>query len=214
MHSWKIRPAHESPMNQSETIMIQDKTNVSQSVNDDVQWSAMQYVLGELSDEQSELFETAMADDLTLCEAVLAATQLTCGIALACKTPSTRPVIAGVTGIAEPVPLSRPAFAHFGVFAAAAALVLAVLSMMTLQPRQGDGEVVIVDDATADVLVLLLQDASAIDIQTEPEEWTVSDDIDSSLVAPEWLLTAVDLDAALASEDHHVIGPDDEAGVY
>lgn len=29
-----------------------------------------------------------------------------------------------------------------------------------------------------------------------------------------WMLTAVDLDAAVASDDHSVIGPDDEAGVY
>ena len=39
-------------------------------------------------------------------------------------------------------------------------------------------------------------------------------DVMRSMVAPEWLLTAVDLDAAAAAEDQHVIGPDDEAGVY
>ena len=202
-------------MKSNETNMVQDKTTASQPDNDDVQWSAMQYVLGELSGEQSELFEAAMADDVTLCEAVLAATQLTCGIALACKSqPSTQPVIAGVTMIAEPVPCSRPAYARFGVFAAASAMILAVLAMVTLQSGQNSGNFAVADDATADALALLLDDALANDMNPELEEWTVSDDSVSSLVAPEWLLTAVDLDAAAASEDHPGISPDDEAGVY
>jgi hypothetical protein len=202
-------------MNQVEANMKQDKTSAAQPDLDDVQWSTMRYVLGELPDDQTELFETAMADDLTLCEAVLAATQLTCGIALACTMrPSAQPVIADVAMRAEPVLFRRPAVARFGVFAAAVAMVLAVIAMSTLQPRQSGGELAVVDDATADALVLLLHDASANDMNTELEEWTVSDDSVSGLVAPEWLLTAVDLDAAAALEDHHGITTDDEAGVY
>ena len=197
--------------------MTQDKTNTSQPILDDAQWLAMQYVLGELSDEQTELFESAMAVDVALCEAVLSATQLTCGIALACESqPSTQPLIASATLIATPVPYRRPAFARFGVFAAAAALVLAVLAMVTLQMRQSGDDVAAVDDATADALALLLNDGEASDMNNDLDELTGSDDSVSSLVAPEWLLTAVDLDAAAASalEDHPAIGPDDEAGVY
>ncbi len=37
---------------------------------DDVQWLAMRYVLGELSDEQAETFEAAMSEDVALCEFV------------------------------------------------------------------------------------------------------------------------------------------------
>lgn len=195
--------------------MTQDKTTALQQDSDDVQWSAMQYVLGELSDEQTELFEAAMADDVTLCEAVLAATRLTCGIARACKSQaSNQLMIAGVTMIAEPVPCSRPAYARFGVFAAASAMILAVLAMVTLQSGQNSGNFAVADDATADALALLLDDALANDMNPELEEWTVSDDSVSSLVAPEWLLTAVDLDAAAAAEGHSGISPDDEAGVY
>ncbi len=196
--------------------MTQDKASVSQPDHGDVQWSAMQYVLGELSSEQAELFETAMADDVALCEAVIAATQLTCGIALACTIrPSTRPLIMVGAMVAEPVLLRRPAFACFGVFTAAVALILAVIAMVSQQrPRPGEVDFAAVDDATADALVLLLDDASAIDMNAELEEWSVSDDSVSSLVAPEWLLTAVDLDAAAAADDHHGIKTDDEAGVY
>ncbi len=196
--------------------MTQDKTNTSQSTLDDVQWSAMQYVLGELSDEQTALFESAMENDVALCEAVLAATQLTCGIALACESqPSAQPLIASVTLIAAPDSFRRPAFARFGVFAAAAALVLAVLAMVTFPTRQGPDDLAAVDDATADALAMLLNDAEASEMNTELDELSGSDDSVASLVAPEWLLTAVDLDAAAASsEDHPAIGPDDEAGVY
>ena len=195
--------------------MTQAKTNTSQPTLDDVQWSALQYVLGELSDEQTELFESAMENDVVLCEAVLAATQLTCGIALACESQSsTQPLIASVTLISAPDSFSRPAFARFGVFAAPAALVLAVLAMVTLPTRQGAGELASVDDATADALAMLLNDAEASEMETDLDELTGSDDSDASLVAPEWLLTAVDLDAAASSEDHPTIGPDNEAGVY
>ena len=201
--------------------MTQDKASVSQPDHGDVQWSAMQYVLGELSSEQAELFETAMADDVALCEAVIAATQLTCGIALACTIrPSTRPLIMVGAMVAEPVLLRRPAFACFGVFTAAVALILAVIAMVSQQrPRPGEVDFAAVDfaavdDATADALVLLLDDACAIDMTADLEEWSVSDDSVSSLVAPEWLLTAVDLDAAAAADDHHGIKTDDEAGVY
>jgi hypothetical protein len=87
--------------------------------------------------------------------------------------------------------------------------------MVTLQTRQGAGDLAAVDDATADALAMLLQDTEANDLNTDLDELTGGDDSVASLVAPEWLLTAVDLDAAATStEDHPAIGPDAEAGVY
>ena len=46
------------------------------SAFDDLQWQAMQYVLGELSDAEREAFESRLADDLTACEAVTSASRL------------------------------------------------------------------------------------------------------------------------------------------
>ena len=183
---------------------------------DDTQWLAMQYVLGELTQEESEQFESAMFEDVALCEAVVAATQLTAGIAMACglRPASSAPVVFArmPSSISEPI---RPAFARTIVVGAAITMALTVLEMVTLQnsPRSGASSAAI-DDAAADALAVLLRNETLNDSPNEFDEWNVPDDSISGLVAPEWLLTAVDLDASSESDDHPVVSPDDESGIY
>ena len=86
--------------------------------------------------------------------------------------------------------------------------------MVTMNNSPRRDEVTINDDATADALTMLLENASASDMNAEFDEWSVSDDSFSSLVAPEWLLTAVELDAAAGSEALPENGSDEESGVY
>ena len=102
--------------------------------------------------------------------------------------------------------------ATFGVFAATAALVLAAMAMIAMNHSLRTNAVVSTDDATADALARLLDDSSS-DVDAEFDEWSNSDDSVSSLAAPEWLLTAVDLDAA-AAEEHPENGSDNDTGVY
>ena len=70
------------------------------------------------------------------------------------------------------------------------------------------------DDATADMLAMLLHNSSSAEMSSEIDEISFPDDSVSSLVAPEWLLTAVDLDSAGGQDDIPVISPEDESGVY
>ncbi|MDA1230394.1 MAG: hypothetical protein O2856_06440 [Planctomycetota bacterium] len=192
-----------------------NKADAMQPLVDENDWLAMQYVSGELTDEQAESFELAMVNDVSLCEAVLLATRLTSGIVLACcAEQSSRPELVSVALSLTPMPRSRPRLALFGVFAATAAMVLVVIGMMTPQKIVAPGEVVSADDAAAEMLALLLHNASGGDMNVEFDELSVADDSVSSLVAPEWLLTAVDLDSAGTHGELPVIGPDDESGVY
>ncbi len=185
---------------------------------DDAQWLAMRYVLGELSDEQAESFEAAMADDVALCEAVLQATLLNSAVVLAYESQrSEMPVLVGATSEESTLSvraIDRSAFSRFGVFAATAAMVLAVMAMVMMQNSPPADALASDDEATADMLAMLLDNSLSSDMSGEFDEFSSPDDSISSLVAPEWLLTAVDLDSAVESEDIPLNRPEDESGVY
>jgi len=198
--------------------LISNNTDAVQPDADDAQWLAMRYVLGELSDEQAESFEAAMADDVALCEGVLQAILLNSAVALAFESQqSGRPALVGVTSDESSLPvvaINRSPFARFGVFAATAAMVLAVLAMVMLQNSPQAEVLSSDDDATADMLAMLLDNSSSSDLSGEFDEFSSADDSVSSLVAPEWLLTAVDLDSAGDQNDIPAIRPEEESGVY
>lgn len=198
--------------------MISNNSNAVQPDADDAQWLALRYVLGELSDEQAESFEAAMAEDTSLCEAVLQATLLNSAVALACKSQqSGMPALLHGTSDESTLPaiaIESSPFARFGVFAATAAMVLTALAMVMLQNSPQVEELASDDDATADMLVMLLHNSSSSDLSAEFDEFSSTDDSVSSLVAPEWLLTAVNLDSAGVQEDIPVNRSEDESGVY
>ena len=198
--------------------LISKHTDAMQPDGDDVQWLAMRYVLGELSDEQAETFEAAMSEDVALCEAVLQATLLNSAVALAYQSQhSVMPVKAEVAGDESILPFratDRSSFAPFGVFAATAAMVLAVMAMVWMQNSPQAEELASDDDATADMLAMLLHNSSSSDLSSDVDEFSSTDDSVASLVAPEWLLTAVDLDSASVLDDVPAISPEDESGVY
>ena len=183
-----------------------------QPEKNETQWLAWQYVLGDLSDEQAEEFELAMADDVTLCEAVLIATRLSAGIVRACDSPSAfQSATRYVPQVESPV---RPMFVRFSVLAATAALLMAVMLLVTFGDSAQQSATAAQDDATADALAMLLNIAPANEINSEFDELIEADDSISTLVAPEWLLTAVDLDEAAGKGDHRPNGPEKESGVY
>ena len=127
------------------------------------------------------------------------------------------PVLAGVAGDESVLPVratDRSSFASFGVFAATTAMVLAVMAMVWMQNFPQAELLASEDDATADMLAMLLRNSSSSDLSSEVDEFSPTDDSVTSLVAPEWLLTAVDLDSASELEDIPAISSEDESGVY
>ncbi len=185
---------------------------------DDAPWMALRYVLGELSDEQAETFENAMAEDAALCEAVLQATLLSSAIVVVYKSQkSTGPVLIDITSdksFRAFVASDRSSFVRFGVITATAAMILVVLAMVMLQSSPQAKVLASDDDAAADMLAMLLDNSSASDFNGEFDEFGSTDDSVSSLVAPEWLLTAVDLDLNDKIDEIPINRPEDETGVY
>ena len=193
-------------------LLRNDKSPESQAEIHETQWLALQYVLGDLSDEQAEEFELAMADDVTLCEAVLVATRLSAGIVRACDSPSAfQSATRYIPRVEPPV---RPIFVRFSVLAATAALLMAVMLLVTFGDSAQQTATAAQDDATADALAMLLNNAPANEISSEFDELIEADDSISSLVAPAWLLTAVELAEAAGEGDHKTTEPEKESGVY
>lgn len=192
-------------------IMTQDRLLDNRRL-DDIDWLATRYVLGEMTAEESAEFESAMMDSVSLCEAVVEATRLTAGITLACKPVTIAPSlirIAKNSSIAgEP---RRSAITQSIIAGAAIAMTLTILVMATAQYTPRNASTVAIDDAAADTLAMLLRSDSIQDTSSEFDEWSLSEDSISVLVAPEWLLTAVDLDAANNSTNAPNSSPDDES---
>ncbi|MCA9008244.1 MAG: hypothetical protein KDB01_00785, partial [Planctomycetaceae bacterium] len=114
----------------------------------ETQWLAMQYVLGDLTDEQTEQFELAMAEDVTLCESVLMATRLSAGIVQAYD--SQLPFQSATRSVLKAESPPRPRFVRFSVFAATAALTMVVILLVTFGGAAQPILTAAHDDATAD----------------------------------------------------------------
>ena len=128
-----------------------------------------------------------MSEDVALCEAVLQATLLNSAVALAhASRQSGKQALVGVTSDESSLPVvaaHRSSFVRFGVFTATAAMILVVLAMVMLQNSPQAKVLASDDDATADMLAMLLDNSSANDMSGEFDEFNPTDDSVSSLVA-------------------------------
>lgn len=169
-------------------------------------WLAMQYVLAELSEDQRAVFEDAMAVDTNLCEAVVEACRMSAGVVLACEADR----------IAVPRVIVRPRKSlstRFGVIAACASLfALIVLMRLPIRDRMSENMSSYDDAAAAEALVGLLQDQLPSGADSDGEVDTAADDSLANLIAPEWLLSAVDLDEPAVSGDDEV--PPDDSNLF
>ena len=178
------------------------------NLTDSRQWLAMRNVLGELTAEQAAEFETAMTNDVSLCEAVSEAVQLFSGVVLACEADR---IAADAVSVAP----RHQRQSRIAVFAACSALALILVVMFFTQPS-GNPTVVADNSASeADVLASLLSDELPPEISSDSEVDLMLEDSLADLVAPEWLLTAIELDDAL-KEPGEFPGqtPDDETDVF
>lgn len=167
-------------------------------------WLAMQFVLGELTDEQTAQFDAAMHNDVTLCDLVVEATRLIFGLMLAAETS---PHFARPTVAVAPRHRS-PLVAWVVGGSVVAAMTLGVMSALTDSRFPGDssgsGRLVSLataaDVETANVYMELLPEDGAMEADDVSDEDNAERDALSDLMAPEWLLTAVALEEQSAAE--------------
>jgi len=157
-------------------------------------WLTMHFVLGELTEQQSAEFDAAMLNDSTLCDAVVHASRLMLGIALACEsTPIFSPV-----PVTPPVPVSsRSRGRRMGIEVIASAVmgVMAAFVYSQFLPLSSFVPVTSLESpADVDAFVSLLPDETTGDVGADDEDFAFLEDSLTDLTAPEWLLTAVELE--------------------
>ncbi|MBS0204299.1 MAG: hypothetical protein JSS49_15455 [Planctomycetes bacterium] len=157
------------------------------SAMDDLQWQAMQYVLGEMSDTERDLFEARLADDLAACEAVTSASRLVLTAQAALhETSRTSPPR---TAMPVAVHASRRA-AWFAVAMTAAAGILCVVALqfaVSVPASRVAGQ----DSAE---LVALWRSGMAVDAADVYDPDDAADAVSDAV--PSWMLAAVSVEAA------------------
>ncbi len=179
-------------------------------------WLAMQFVLGELTELQAAEFDAALMSDPGLCDAVVNASRLMSGIALACESNAVVSHLAAADRLQNVGSQSRSLLRSRFKLVVTAAAALGVLATVVNSQLPHAASLLsssvsatVADVATADALVSLLADDSTVEMDADSEEFGFAEDSLSDLAAPEWLLTAVELEQDETADESPVDG-----GVY
>lgn len=165
-------------------------------------WLAMQYVMGELSCEQAEEFEDAMVKDSSLCDDVVAATRMLTAMMLTAEFGGAQDQKRLVRSETVPPKALRrqSAVARVNLCLIGAALLGCLIfvgkTWYSAAGLPADSMAAAADSATAIAFAQLLPDRLPVEANIENEDETGLDDSLLGLDAPEWLLTAVELEAA------------------
>lgn len=174
----------------------------------DLQWLALQYVSGEMTEAQAALFEEQLADDEAACEAVASAVQTSLAIRQAFEAPAEE--TAPVRQTAAEVTVIRPAPSHtttsrgarwISLVASAAAVIIVLVVTQNHEPEtvaDNNRELAVLWTQAADVLPVDLTEAPLEDETANAGNETVADS-DSDRLAPvdlvdvpEWLLVGLE----------------------
>lgn len=184
--------------------------NDNMNTPDGREWLAMQFVLGELPACDEEQFEAALTDDLELCELVAQSAQLIAGLAAIRTTTrvvASSPVVSPVAS-ASLVSSSRRMWSVKATLAMA--MVLAVFFSLKSLPLELSGSSIVELESLSHGE---MTDPGLADVDVASDESLVSTDSESRLNvldAPEWLVTAVELEQGAEGIDED----DEESGVF
>ena len=161
------------------------------SVDEQRNWLAMQYVLGELSDSDSAAFEERLADDLATCEAVTSASRFVLTARAALSEPTIDFVAVAVAGASRGrVVAGSSRGSWLAVAATTAALVLLCLCAIP-SPKRTD--VASLDPAAAELVSLWRSGTSLGDDESDDLEELA--DPAGDVAVPGWMLAAVSFEA-------------------
>jgi len=183
-------------------------TNENTTPESELQWLALQYISGEMTEAQVAGFEEQLAEDEAACEAVVSAVQMSLAIRQTFETPAeaTSPVrgTPAETTVTRPAP--SPTTASRGarwlsLVASAAALIIVLAVTQNHQPEtmpDNNRELAVLWTQAADVLPVDPTDAPMEDENANVGEESVADS-DSDRLAPvdlvevpEWLLVGLE----------------------
>lgn len=157
---------------------------------DQIDWLAARYVFGEMTESERYAFELRLAEDLSACEAVARATQMTLSLSAA---------LAGLETTVHPqrraIPESRGSAAAVGVSFAAIACILLVMILWSgnFASQMGDSLIGNTNREAAELVSRWRSDAKAIDDDADDPDDEADDDA-SDAVIPGWLMAGVQLE--------------------
>jgi len=165
---------------------------MSLPVDEQRDWLALQYVLGELSDADREAFEERLADDLAACESVAAASRLVLTVRAAASAKGVPSV--GPASTADSRSQTKSAFSAWlsVVVASAAMALLCLFATQTPVNPPSNSDVASVDHAAAELVSLWRSGMDA----DEGDVDDMDEGLDSSSedAVPGWMLAAVSLE--------------------
>jgi anti-sigma factor RsiW len=185
------------------------------SAKDDADWSALRYVLGEMTAEEADAFEQALKSDPAACERVASAARLAGDVysALAADAETSRTAESRFALPVRPVPSSPARPARGGLWAVvgvAAAICLLIAGGLAWLPRLGDDSSIADSTGTgAGSLVAIWTDGSAAIASETPANGMATDRANGDEAAA--LADAADDDADL--DDDAVLVADDDYNV-
>ena len=171
-----------------------DQTPNSDSLN----WLAVRYVLGELSESELLAFEERLATDLAVCEAVADAARLTLTLQVAaadwpvspvCATNSPRMLPDATVHSSKTTPRGS-----WLVLAGATTAAAALLAAMSLGPASSPSTQLARVDRSASELVSLWRTGSAVaELDLDDADVEVAES-GAEVAVPDWLFAAVSLE--------------------
>jgi anti-sigma-K factor RskA len=166
--------------------------------NNDREWLAMQYVLGELSDAERNALEERLPGDMQLCEAVTAASRLMLTAHAAIEANSSS------TSIRPDSNQPRPGRSWSAVVATAAAMAMALLLVVRIPVKSPtDGRLANDSPQAAELVSLWRSGSDASDDDSDDLDDVVDDAAD--VAVPGWMLAAVSIEAG-----HPINAPSDQ----
>ena len=154
---------------------------MSSKVDEDLNWLATQYVLGELSGADRESFETRLAGDVAACEAVMSASRLLLTVQAVSAAPT--PAVS--------TPATNLRRSARGAWAAVAAVCMAVVALCLIPFSTPDTVESVASNDSAAQLVSLWRTGGVPDEDLEE----VDDSVDDDVAVPGWMIAAVSLEA-------------------
>lgn len=178
-------------------------------------WLATRYALGEMTDAELEEFERRLLTDVAICDEVVSAVQMLSAVAMVEASTLSRRSDGGNSITVAPRSAPRSVRAHRTTTAivavSCAVVLLATFVMMSSGPSTPE---LALDAEGADVFLQLMAEDSGRSLAEDVSDETVFDDLAEELIAPEWLLTAIDLDEADGGKAESGAEPDDETELF
>ena len=184
---------------------------------DDRGWTALLYALGEMTVAEQEAFEQRLMTDGALCDELVSVVRTCSVVAEVDRLAAGSARHASRVSVAQLNSASRssgtaPRRTAAIIVAVSCAMLLMVATVLNVSPPMPDS-IVLNEDETDVFVKLLADDAERLVVVDDSEESGVDESV-NELLAPEWLLAAIELDETPTGNDDTRTDPDEDIELF